>query len=139
MTKCIRKYQVILMAAAILALFSNKQAMAGSIFESCQSEMRSFCSDVTWGDGRLMACLYAYEDKLSASCDAAIADIADQVDWLFNTMRRYQEICSDDIEKNCTDVSFGGGAVYQCLIENEKNVSAECQKVLPEIKIRVGQ
>ena len=39
-----------------------------SVQEGCKKELESYCKEVTPGEGRVLACLYAYEDKLSGRC-----------------------------------------------------------------------
>ena len=36
--------------------------------QACQADIKQFCANVTPGQGREMACLKAYEDKISAGC-----------------------------------------------------------------------
>ena len=38
----------------------------------CSHEIQTYCQDVTPGEGRIVACLQAYEDKVSAICRAAL-------------------------------------------------------------------
>ncbi len=42
------------------------------IKEACKADHEQFCKDVTPGEGREMACLKAYSDKLSAGCKGAL-------------------------------------------------------------------
>ena len=46
--------------------------LAGEVVEGCKTELATHCKGVTPGEGRLLACLYAYEDKLSSRCDYAL-------------------------------------------------------------------
>ncbi len=50
---------------------TSEQLSAQSIFESCAKDLEVYCSQVTPGDGRISACIYAHEDKVSDECDAA--------------------------------------------------------------------
>ncbi|MDH3317934.1 MAG: cysteine rich repeat-containing protein, partial [Gammaproteobacteria bacterium] len=36
-----------------------------SVAKGCEKELSSYCKNVTVGEGRVLACLYAYGDKLS--------------------------------------------------------------------------
>ena len=47
-------------------------SLADQVREGCKAELESYCKQVTPGEGRLLACLYAFEDKLSARCDYAL-------------------------------------------------------------------
>ena len=44
----------------------------GRIEAACSQELRNFCSTVTPGEGRLLLCMQAHEDKLSAQCELAL-------------------------------------------------------------------
>ena len=39
-----------------------------TVKEGCKKELDMYCKNVTPGKGRVVACLYAYEDKLSGRC-----------------------------------------------------------------------
>ncbi len=47
-----------------------ERAMA-RLAEACSEEIGQFCHDVTPGDGRILACLYAHEDRLTEGCRVA--------------------------------------------------------------------
>src|SRR5206468_9352632 len=51
-----------------------QRSLTDQVKEGCKAELESHCKDVTPGEGRLLACLYAYEDKLSSRCDYALYD-----------------------------------------------------------------
>ena len=40
---------------------------------TCDAEIRHYCGDVTPGEGRVLACLQAYRDRLGDACDEALA------------------------------------------------------------------
>jgi len=42
--------------------------------QACAADVKTFCGDVTPGQGRLMACMKAHADKLSAGCQAAATE-----------------------------------------------------------------
>src|SRR5262249_49690865 len=53
---------------------AGERSLVDQVKEGCKAELESHCKDVTPGDGRLLACLYAFEDKLSPRCDYALYD-----------------------------------------------------------------
>ena len=59
---------LLVMVASMFMLVSNAMA-AESIVETvakgCEKELTTYCSEVTLGEGRVLACLYAHNDKLS--------------------------------------------------------------------------
>jgi hypothetical protein len=59
---------LLVMAAAVFMLVSNANAaedIIESVAKGCEKELTSYCSNVTPGEGRVLACLYAHNDKLA--------------------------------------------------------------------------
>ncbi|CTQ51792.1 Cysteine rich repeat [Roseibium album] len=108
------------------------------VLEACETEISTYCAEVTPGDGRILSCMYAYEDKISDGCAASIVDLADALDFMFANAREAIAICAPDIEANCSNVEFGGGRVLTCLKENASKVSAECQPVVSSFSEKFG-
>ena len=50
--------------------------LGAQVQEGCSSELARYCAEVTPGEGRLLACLYAHGDKLAGQCDYALYDAA---------------------------------------------------------------
>ena len=46
------------------------------IAKGCEKELTEYCSNVTVGQGRVLACIYAHGDKLSGRCEYAMYDAA---------------------------------------------------------------
>jgi hypothetical protein len=123
----------------LIGVITTELRAAPSLFESCAADLKTYCSQVIPGDGRILACLYAHEDKINEICDAAIANPADLLDWFFETMRYVMDQCSDDIHKHCENVTYGGGGILNCLAAKEPSLTDNCKKVLVEMKARQPQ
>ncbi len=119
----------------MLAVSLPGSGQAQGVFEACGDELQNYCSQVTPGNGRLFACFYAHEDKLSEACDAAIVDVADQLDMFFEVIRYAAQQCGDDIAKHCQDVEFGGGRIYSCLKSSGGQLSDACAAVIGQIEL----
>ena len=115
-------------AAAIMASLAVP-AHAASLLEACETDIATHCADVEPGHGRLTACLYAHEDKLTDSCDAATAEIGDVLDLFFSRVREIGIACGDDIQTHCGGIAVGDG-IMACLREKQANVSEACTGVL---------
>jgi hypothetical protein len=50
--------------------------LALQVQDGCGGELARHCADVTPGEGRLLACLYAHGDMLSGRCELALYDSA---------------------------------------------------------------
>jgi len=108
---------------------------AQSIFASCEEDLAKFCPSVTPGNGRLSACLYAHEDQVSPSCDAAIAETADLIDMLFERVRYAKQQCGADIAKLCGETEIGQGRLFSCLYEQKPALSVECLGVIENVQL----
>ncbi len=120
---------------ALLLAASTLPARAQSVFNACETDIQSYCNDVTLGNGRLTACLYAHEDKLSESCDAAVGEMADIIDVVFERLRYVKQQCGADIATFCADVAIGQGRVFSCLHENRPSLSASCVEVVDGVEL----
>lgn len=116
-------------------LYNPSTANAQSIFASCEEDLAKFCPAVTPGHGRLSACLYAHEDQVSPSCDAAIAETADLIDLLFERLRYAKQMCGDDVAKLCGEVEIGQGRLFSCLYEKKESLSAGCLEVIENVQL----
>jgi hypothetical protein len=45
---------------------------ASETIDACSQDLRQFCSEVTPGEGKVLACLWAYEDQVSPPCAMAL-------------------------------------------------------------------
>jgi Cysteine rich repeat len=46
-----------------------QQNLVESVVNGCKAELDTYCKDVTPGEGRILGCLYARNDKLSGKCE----------------------------------------------------------------------
>ena len=53
-------------------LVSEIENAAAEALRACANEVESFCSDVTPGEGRVLACMQAYRDRVGSACDVAL-------------------------------------------------------------------
>ncbi|MDH3279693.1 MAG: cysteine rich repeat-containing protein [Gammaproteobacteria bacterium] len=67
----------VLFAAACMA--APIEPIVETVAQGCEKELQSYCAKVTPGKGRVLACLYAHEDKLSGRCEYALYDAAAQL------------------------------------------------------------
>ena len=98
----------------------------------CLEETDKYCSDVTLGEGRLLACFYAHEDKLSSGCVNALYDAAEILNAEINALAEVAETCMDDIDKFCADTEIGDGRVAKCLGYHSEELSEACSTSIDE-------
>jgi len=122
-----------------MLLNATSATQAQDVLKACEADIKTYCSQVTLGDGRLLACMYAHEDKISPECDVAIADAADQLDWFLSSVREALETCAPDIQKHCADVDAGQGRIYACLRIKKDQIGDDCKAVVDNVTARLTQ
>ena len=124
-----------------IVFLSAMPALAGedlvqTVADGCKAELESYCKDVTPGDGRILACLYSHQDKLSGKCEYALFDAAVQLERAIAALSYVVNECADDFDQHCSNVAVGEGRLLECLEKNEKKVSARCTGALKEVGLR---
>jgi hypothetical protein len=107
-----------------------------SVAKGCDKELKTYCKDVTPGEGRVLACLYAYEDKLSGRCEYALYDAAAQLERALNALSYAVNECRDDLTKFCSDIKPGEGRLLQCIDKNDAKVSKRCKQALKDTGLK---
>ncbi len=79
------------------------------VAEGCKTEIETHCKDVTPGKGRVLSCLYAYQDKLSGRCEYALYDAAAQLERAVAALTYVANECKAALAKHCADIKPGGG------------------------------
>ena len=110
-----------------------EMSLADIVAEGCKTEIETHCKGVTPGEGRVLACLYAYEDKLSGKCEYALYDAAAQLERAVTALSYLANECGDDLDKLCSDVAVGKGRLLECLKKNDKQVSQRCKQALKDV------
>ncbi len=128
----------ILLASLIVLLFFAGTALAGggpveTVLTGCKKELETYCKEVTPGQGRILACLYAYGDKLSGRCDYALHDAAVQLERAVAALTYVANECRDDLDKYCADIAPGQGRLANCIKANEAKVSARCKQAFKDV------
>ena len=106
--------------------------LSQTVLDGCKKELASYCKDVTPGEGRLLACLYAFENKLSGRCDYALYDAADQLEQAVDKVSFVAGECANDLQKHCSDVPPGEMRLANCLKKNKKKLDERCSKAIKD-------
>ncbi|MGH6897126.1 MAG: cysteine rich repeat-containing protein [Geminicoccaceae bacterium] len=106
------------------------------VLEGCSSELTQYCAEVTPGEGRLLACLYAYEDKLSGQCELALYDAAARLERAIGAITYVANECRSELETHCTGVEVGEGRVAQCLKDHAAELSPGCDQALTDVGVQ---
>ena len=132
-----RKRIVLLAVLAMFFVSISSVWAADNLIETvakgCEKELTSYCKDVTPGEGRILACLYAHSDKLSGQCEYALYDSAVQLERFVAALTYVANECDADMEKFCADIAVGEGRVLKCLDDNAEKISARCTQALKDV------
>jgi Cysteine rich repeat len=112
---------------------ASAQGIVETVEQGCATEITTYCSQVSPGEGRLLACFYAHEDKLSGQCQYALYSASAQLDQAVSALDYLATQCRDDILKLCADVQIGEGRVLECLKSNSASVSAACNQAVSDV------
>jgi hypothetical protein len=136
MTKRIMTLAAICLVFGVGGAFGQDDAIEMAI-EACKPEIENYCSQVTPGDGRLLACFFAHEDKVSGKCSWAIYQASVALDEFVSAIAHLATECHDDLLEHCGDVQMGNGQVGMCLLEHEGDVSAACAQAIKDTELEV--
>jgi hypothetical protein len=122
-------------AALLLGLAGNLSAQdpVSTVIEGCTTEIEQYCSQVSPGEGRMLACFYAHEEKLSSQCQYALYEAAAQLEAAINALNYVATECKDDIVTHCAEVELGEGRILECLNANTASVSAGCNQAIKDV------
>jgi hypothetical protein len=133
--------RIVLLAVVAMFFVSISSAWAvenvvETVANGCEKELTTYCKDVTPGEGRLLACLYAHSDKLTGQCEYALYDAAVQLERFVAALSYVANECDADLEKFCADIEVGEGRVLKCLDENSSKISARCTQALKDVSAK---
>jgi len=115
---------------------SAEDTLADKVKKACNKELTTFCKGVPQGEGRILACLYAFEAKVSDQCVYAVYDAALQLEQAVAAVKYAAQQCDSDLQKFCANVKAGQGRGLACLNKNDKNVSQTCKDALKQTGLR---
>ncbi len=112
------------------------EGLVDSVAKGCEKELKTYCSKVTPGEGRLLACIYAHGDKLSSRCEYALYDAAVQLERAIQSLAYVFNECEADIDKLCSTTQPGQGRIAACLDKNAAKVSQRCNQALKDVSAK---
>ena len=110
--------------------------LSAQVQEGCSSELARYCAEVTPGEGRLLACLYAHGDKLSGQCDYALYDAAARLEQAVGAVTYVATECRRELDTYCAKVEVGEGRVAQCLKDHASDLSPACDRALTTVGVK---
>jgi hypothetical protein len=136
------KKSLIVAVATAASLFATGTLAADGILDkakaACQDELTKYCKDVTPGNGRILACLSAYEDKLSSRCEYGLYQASEELEAYAAAIKHVATECKADLMSKCGEVQVGGGRVAQCLKKNEATLAPNCKQAINDTQMKVN-
>ncbi len=133
-----KKLMIAGMAAMLLAggVAAADETIVSTITKGCEKELKTYCKDVAPGEGRVVACLYAFSDKISPRCEYALYDAAAQLERALTALTYVVNECRADLTSFCSDVQPGQGRVMACMEKNKEKVSARCKQAIKDVGLQ---
>jgi len=135
-----KKNLLFVLALGLVLVFGTQvlaaEKLVESVAKSCSKELETYCKDVTPGEGRVLACLYAHEDKLTGQCEYALYDAAVQLERALTALTYVANECRDDLQKFCSDIRPGQGRLLACMDKNEKQLSGRCKQAMKDVGLK---
>ncbi|MEN6620104.1 MAG: cysteine rich repeat-containing protein [Smithella sp.] len=135
-----KKMNLCLMTVCLIFLFVSTAVAQSdpmrSVKEGCSQDIKTYCQKVTPGEARILACLYAYGDKLSGRCEYALYDASVQLERKINAVNYVANECRNDLQNYCSDIKPGEGRLLNCLDKNKSKVSARCKQAVKDVGLK---
>jgi hypothetical protein len=135
-----KKICIFSLAVCVTLLFAISagagQSLVETVANGCKTEIDTYCKDVTPGQGRMLACLYAHSDKLSGKCEYALYDAAAQLERAVAALSYVVNECADDLDQFCTGVAAGNGRLKDCLEKNDSKISSRCKDAMKQVGLK---
>ena len=135
------RYGMILVVVALAMVIGVGSTFAQkgpveTVMEGCKQELDTYCKTVTPVEARILACLYAYEDKLSGRCVYSLYEASNQLERAVTALRYVANECKGDISSLCADTVPGEGRIIKCLEKNDAKVSSRCKQAKKDVGIK---
>ena len=133
-----KKTVVVILSLCVVVLlgglaFAEEKGPVEIVADGCSKEISTYCKGVTPGEGRVLACLFAYEDKLSNRCEYALYDAAAQLERAIAALTFLANECKDDLKTYCSNIKPGEGRLINCIDKNMEKVSSRCKQAIKDV------
>jgi cysteine rich repeat protein len=118
------------------AILERLAAGIKKLESSCGGDIKKYCRTVTRGEGRILHCMQAHEDKISPGCAFVLNEVALQAQTTADRLREAVNACRGDIDKLCAKTQPGEGRIAACLAANKTSVSKDCVEAVQTLQDR---
>ncbi|MBR0691893.1 cysteine rich repeat-containing protein [Bradyrhizobium lablabi] len=102
--------------------------------KSCAKDIKKYCATVTPGEGRVIYCMQAHEDKIGPGCAYDLADAVLLLQASNDALKEALSACRTDIATKCGKIQPGKGRVAACLVAEKSNVSKDCAAAIEKVE-----
>ncbi len=115
-------------------ILDKLKARADKVESACATDIKKYCSKVTPGEGRMIYCMQAFEDKISPKCAFALEEAASSILAAANALKDGVVACKAEINGVCGKIKPGEGRIATCLLENRSTASAGCTEAIAKVQ-----
>jgi Golgi apparatus protein 1 len=114
-------------------------AKVAKLESACASDIKKYCRTVTPGEGRMIYCMQAHEDKISVKCAFELEEAATNVQTAADALKDGLIACKAEITGVCGKTVPGQGRIAACLIANKSTASSGCAEAIKKIEAMAAQ
>jgi hypothetical protein len=115
-------------------ILDRLNARVEKLENACAEDITKYCSTVTPGEGRMVYCMQAHEDKISAKCAFELEDAATAIQTAAEALKNGVAACKTEITGVCGKITPGEGRIATCLIENKSTASPACTEAIAKVQ-----
>jgi Cysteine rich repeat len=116
------------------SLVEKLAAKVTKLENACASDIKKYCKDVTPGEGRMIYCMQAHEDKITPKCAYELGDTAGSVQATSDLLKDGVIACKAEITGVCGKIQPGQGRIAACLIANKSTASKDCADAIQKVE-----
>ena len=120
-------------------LIEKLTAKITKLEKSCAADIRKYCKDVTPGEGRMIYCMQAHEDKISPKCAYELGETAGSMQATSDLLKDGVIACKAEIAGACGKIQPGEGRIAACLIANKSTASKDCAEAIRKVEAMAAQ
>jgi Cysteine rich repeat len=114
-------------------------ARVAKLESACSKDIKKYCRTVTPGEGRMIYCMHAHEDKISAKCAYELGEAATSVQASADALKDAVIACKAEINGVCGKILPGQGRIAACLLANKSTASSGCAQAIQQIETMAAQ
>jgi len=115
-------------------LLDKLTARITKLEDACRNDIKKYCSTVTPGEGRMIYCMEAHEDKISAKCTFELRDTSAGIQAAADALKDAVIACKAEITGVCGKIQPGQGRIAACLLENKSTASSGCADAIKKLE-----